>query len=483
MFLRRVKDLEREREESEASTNRLKKEFEGRLKAAEEGVEKIVDTLTAKSNGQIKDLKERLRVGEEEKGGLREEVQQLRNRRNRDADSDERRQAEVQQQQWDRIRALESELSQVKEDHRRKMEDMQTLDEVLAQTTEQLARTKEALDNAKEERSLQLAKAAGFEGQIDGLRRSRDELEQRVKELDDQFGSLEDVNERMREQVENTQGKVVELDGQVVETDRVNAELEKRVKRLRSERDEVSAETKRLEVAVKELENRQAELESEKVSSDLKVAGLEREKEDLKNVVVLSHPADPSSSTSSNHAHISLATHQQQIQGLETELEQAHLDLGRLAHDLQRARETSARSPHSPARRVKQLEEEKRELEERVDSYKRIWDGVRNVEAVVAKMGLDVSMAAAATWTPGRTPAKATHKSVLALKTPRTPGAPLRDVSPPLLSLLCLESANHPFSSLPGSISLSLRRPRPTLTALILILSFQPSSNPRYLAS
>ncbi|KAG8883701.1 hypothetical protein FRB98_002859 [Tulasnella sp. 332] len=409
--------------EHQTALRKMQEDFDGRLREAETGAERIVESLTKKTQAQIKELKKQVETADSKRDGLEREVEHLhtelehaRNNQAQRSDLDEQHQEQVLQDQRDRIHALEDELTGVKQEFGRKMDEMRDVEEMLERTTEEHARTKDALEGARHDRSVQFTRKAELEEHIAELESANEALHETVADIKSARDSLQD--------------KTSEMQGQLVEAKRVKEEMERRVTRLKDEKAKAESEVKHAREDVKALERNNDGLLQDKVNWEMKLAALERERDDLKNAVVLPGPQLPSSSSSPERhnqstQHISLESHQQQIHTLEAELECAHLDIGRLSHDLKHTRQRSAelRSPSS-SKRVKQLEEDKRELEERVESYKRIWDGVKNVENVVEKMGL--------TDTPGgswTTPAKATHKSVLAWKTPRTPGAPLRDLS------------------------------------------------------
>ncbi|KAG8993515.1 hypothetical protein FRB93_001972 [Tulasnella sp. JGI-2019a] len=404
--------------EHQAALRKMQEDFAVRMEEAGSSAEHIVDSITKKTQTQIKELKKQVEAGDSKREGLEREVEYMRSelerarddQKQRSDEDDRRQQQQLLQDQRDHIHALEAELGDVKREFARKMQEMRDVEEMLERTTEEHALTKDALESTRHDRSAQFMRKAELEEQIGELEGANDVLVETVADLKRVGEALQD--------------KVTEMQGQLFEAERVEEEMERRVRRLKDEKAKAEDEVKEARDEARSLERTNEAMVAEKVTWEMKIAALERERDDLKVAVILPDPHQPSTS-STPEKHISLEAHREQVQALEIRLEHAHRDIGRLSQDLKHARQQLVGSSPNSTRRVKRLEDEKRELEERVESYKRIWDGVRNVETVVGKMGLNGTPNGS--W--ATTPAKPTYKSMLALKTPRTPGAPLRDLS------------------------------------------------------
>ena len=141
-------------------------------------------------------------------------------------------------------------------------------------------------------------------------------------------------------------------------------------------------------------------------------------------VAVLERERDRAEKSRTDERNADLEEAEEQIETLERELDDAHREIGRLNNEL----------AHSPARKaldrvrdakIELLEKEKEDLQERLNDLKH--------EAVVGWNTSGSKFGNASGISP-------IHRQVLnmTLKTPKTPGAPLRDVSPPFSRLFCV---------------------------------------------
>jgi predicted nucleic acid-binding Zn-ribbon protein len=275
--------------------------------------------------------------------------------------------------------ALDSELKEARETIRTLEGDLQTKWDELVDARAELEKSDKARTTTEEQLSKANACIAELEADAGAALGRIQTLEQKLLAAEDKFRVAEEVVEEAEDEVEKVKA----------EADRAH-ELARQMEEA-------------LEVAEKKM------LEDEDRIADLKrqVVSLERDHDRSVSRVVPDHGAE--------------------IEALEAELDDAHREIARLTT---RVNQSPARKAieHAKDSKIEMLEREKEDLLERVKSLKNATANALSTPSKIANFS-------------GISPA---HRHVLnmTLRTPKTPGAPLRDVCNSLTSSL-LSSADR----------------------------------------
>ena len=368
-------------------------ELKGKLEALEEERERDRDRW-----------KERMREVEEGVGGLVKELE------DRAADAERRamaasqsakkraEEAEAAGQGLQADRALREELYRAEEEGARLREENATMKTRLAtvdatkmslqkhaaQLEEQLQKAQAQIEEVNSALVSSEANAEGFaeelagaQVELDGALEDVDALKQRVIELEERAETAEEAAVGLTGALEDAEARIVEHE------------------------EEVSA----LQARMRELERRNASFSQsrDQSQSQSRAGGLTTITEERSTFV---NQLGSVSQASQAQEHI------QELEVLERELDTAHREIARLNHLLSNSPTRTALQQAKDVR-IAMLEREKVELEERVRTLKVMLGG---------------SGAAGTSALPGGI-SPAVNRTLAALKTPKTPGGPLRDVS------------------------------------------------------
>jgi DNA repair exonuclease SbcCD ATPase subunit len=333
-----------------------------------------------------------------------------------------------------------------------KEEEIKVLKERLGQDGREADRVKDAeerAEKAREAREVAERKAVGMERDLE---RCKSDLDRRAREV----SALERKSEELASALRDEKATTTALSNQLQDSSSRLSEMESRALSAESGLEELAselsskqaslvsanvristleAELKRNETDIEERQKLEAaldECERKLVTDDEDIRSLRKKTEALEEEVQSArrqthrqpHPSELESDTSSMDTApeemMRVEEHERIITDLEAQLDEAHRDIGRLEHQL-------AGSPASKALaqakdvRIELLEKERQELMERVDALR----GALGAGDADGTLKPSTPGAGAAS----STPARPLHKAVLSLRTPKTPGAPLKDVS------------------------------------------------------
>ena len=206
---------------------------------------------------------------------------------------------------------------------------------------------------------------------------------------------IAELEERTAERVKDIQEQLARAQDRVDQYEVEEEHANDRMERLEKEAERATELARQMEEALEATEEKMKSDEEKMAELRSKVAALEREQEKQRDLAIANPP--------SNH---------EVEEALEAELDEAHKEIARLSALLQ---QSPARRAIDKAKdtRIEVLEREKEELLERVRALKSSNREMATPHRVVSMSGISPI-----------------HRHVLSmsLKTPKTPGAPLRDV-------------------------------------------------------
>jgi hypothetical protein len=374
---------------SHLSNNTTAMEREGEI----EELRRQLEALERERERDKERWKERMREVEEGVGGLIKELE------DRAADAERRAMTAgaVHQEQADRV----GESARLHEDNANLKTRLATVDATKASLQKHAGQLEEQLQKAhaqiQELDSALATSEANAESFAEELAGTQVELE----------GALEDVD-ALRQRVTELEERAEAAEESVDELTRALEDAEERI--VRSE-EEVGG----LKAKARELERKNALSfnQSQSQSQSHGAGGLTTITEE-KSTFISQPEAISVSQASQAHEHI------QELEVLERELDTAHREIARLNHLLSNSPTRTALQQAKDAR-IAMLEKEKAELEERV----------RTLRVMVGVAGAG---AAGTSALPGGI-SPAVNRTLAMLKTPKTPGGPLREVSTDLYFL------------------------------------------------
>lgn len=387
-----LKDLEAAR----AETNAVRAELEVAQADATAAREEVVQ-VTDQCNAQMADLEQDVqKVIEKLEDRLHEreaEAAQLRERlinRSRDVHQEHADELALEREHASK---LEAEISQLTGDVAVLSGENRTLKTELRELkatlrTEQLGTT-EAVDRIKM-----------LEAEVAGWERKAQDMERDLEELDAIAHEKDEVARERDAALEEKERFLRERDDALNERDKLLEDKEELIR----QRDAVRDEASELERALEDAEARMVDDAQQLKSFQGKVASLERERTELL--------ADRSA-RSRSHAEdqIPLREHESLVSDLEKQLDDAHREIGRLTAKGP-AGEALAKSKDL---RIEQLEKEREVLLERIQTMR------------ASGLGSETPGKAASSISLGQgTPLG--RLAMMNLRTPKTPGAPLKDV-------------------------------------------------------
>ncbi|KDQ19443.1 hypothetical protein BOTBODRAFT_51847 [Botryobasidium botryosum FD-172 SS1] len=434
--------METEREELAMQVQTLSARVEELQSAAQESGG-VPEEEFAQLQSELKGALDQLRASKDLVERLEKEIDVVREEKKR---SSEFRQNEMEECRQHFARVLED----IERDTAAKDEEIRNLKARLEREGEEAERVRAAEDRAdamRDAKELAERKCIASERKFDALQGEKDRLVTETSDLHDQVRelevalreeqehsrSLEVASQRHASTVAQKESQITELQNRALEAeesvDELSAELETTTRQLEAakhqiasfeaEFDNVERKVERAESQVKQLEaalevNEQKMLGDEDEIKRLrrKVSALEQEKDDL---IAAARAANANSSRDGRLQNDSMLStvQEERLAELHDQLDDAHREIAKLEHQLQ---ETPTRKAISQAKdkRIDLLESENRALEERLSAMQ---------EAMAALAPLD-------TTTPGksfkRTPAAQRN---LTVRTPKTPGGPLKDAS------------------------------------------------------
>lgn len=368
---------------------------------------------------------------------------------------EKKRSAEFRQTEMDELRQhFTTVLEDIERDTAAKNEEIRVLKARLEKEGEEAERVREAEERAdamRDAKETAERKCVASERKFDALQAEKDRL---VTETSDLHEHVRDLEEALREERERSHSLEVaakndasalaqkeiqstelqnraleaeealdeladELETTVANLEQANrrvSELEDQIEDVQRKAEKAESQVMQLEAALEATEQKAPEDEDEIDRLRRTVSALEQEKDDL---LAAQAANDNSPHSSRRHNETMMSTIQEErVAELQDRLDDAHREIARLEH---RLKDSPTRKAISQAKdeRIDLLESEKKTLEERVSALQEALD----------------SMVPSGGATPGKTfrRSPALHRNVLSVKTPKTPGGPLKDVN-----ILCL---------------------------------------------
>ncbi|KAG8904159.1 hypothetical protein FRB99_002176 [Tulasnella sp. 403] len=222
-----------------------------------------------------------------------------------------------------------------------------------------------------------------LEADLEALRATHARTTQDLKEIEDHLEETAQQLVREHEALEDALARLNSFQGHTTD-DAVSAakltEMEEEVERMRVEKERAEQAEKLMESALEDAEKAALAFEQEKASLNVRIAVLEREKNDLEILLTearagqanhTTHSISGKSRGSEDDEQISLFHHDEVISKLERELEEAQREIGRLRF---RIADSPAREALQNVKdvQIKLLEEQKKELVEQVNALRRI---------------------------------------------------------------------------------------------------------------
>jgi chromosome segregation ATPase len=368
---RRVREMEGEKEGMRRDMERMVEALDGEREAANERAERAERALEGGKDlgAEVTDANERAATALGELRGASIKIKDL---------ESEVRRGEV------RIEGLEREVKAASQTIR-------TLEDDLQKKWDEVAKARNELDTAQ-------AAHTSSQHQLDKANACIAELEDDAGAALGRIQTLEDQLLRANEQLGTSEQDV--------------EEAEDRIRELETEVDRANTLAKQMEAALEVAETKLSS-DSDKIGDlKAKIASLERQAE---------------RSVSMSHSKLNLDRNAE-IEALEAELDDAHRELARLSTQLQQSPARKAIEGAKDAK-IAMLEQEREELLDRVRTLR-----TTNANASISLQHIQSMTGTQNYQTPGKklsmsgiSPA---HRHVLnmTLKTPKTPGGPLRDV-------------------------------------------------------
>lgn len=388
----------------------------------EQGVAGIINGLEQKLEDSEKRARDTEKESEERSRDMEKQLIHLRDERDEAmarADKAERA-LESGKDLGGALREANDRVGQVMADLRNANTQMKDLeDEVMRsdaridELEKELKEDKDAIESLEDELNVKSDDLAAERSRIRAL-------EARVQETEEELGSakayadeLEEGATAAVEQIDNLELEISSLREQSRGMAAAIDEANEKMSKLQEEADQAQELTRQMEEALGDAESKM--LSDEEAIAELrsKVASLDRELERQRHAATVSRDTtrDPEGPTD------------EELEVLERELDNAHQEIGRLTSLLS---QSPARKAIEKAKdmKIEMLEKEKEDLMERNKALRVTATDINSSSKFMNNSGISPI-----------------HRHVLAMsiKAPRTPGAPLRDVTMFSLSVLCTD--------------------------------------------
>ncbi|KII85948.1 hypothetical protein PLICRDRAFT_114966 [Plicaturopsis crispa FD-325 SS-3] len=375
-----VRELERKVREAEKKAKDVETETQERTKAVERQMEEVAAERDV-AIGRAEKAERVLESGKELGGELREVNDRL-------------------GRVMGDLRNANSQIQELEDEVMRSDGRIDELEKALKEEKAETAALEEGLHQKSEELTAAQRQVDDVEGQ---LKRTREELQTTkdyVQELEEGAGGALERIEGLEDQLASAQERVEQLEA---EEDRMHDQLEA----LNGEKERAAELARQMEEALEAAEQKMLTDEEELANLKGRNVSLERDLQREREKSVSLRQEDPSS----RHFPPDVDA---DVEALETELDEANKEIARLSTLLNQspARKSIERAKDT---KIEMLEREKDELAERVRALRLMMGEGGNTPNRVAN-------------TSGISPI---HRQVLSmhLRTPKTPGAPLRDMS------------------------------------------------------
>ncbi|KAG2011915.1 hypothetical protein CC2G_011982 [Coprinopsis cinerea AmutBmut pab1-1] len=403
------KELEKEREERQ----RDKERWEERMKEAEDGVAKILADLEKRlsaAQNKVEATEERtsqqLKEAEREMEALRGELDEATER----ADKAERL-LENGKDLGGALKEANERVTQVMGDLRNANSQIKELEEEVVRADhrideleKELAEDKDVIANLEEEVASQTDALEKEHEKVKTLENSLTELENELNATKEYVNELEEGATIAVEQIEKLEHDLAQAQETIDAMTAAEENTAKMIKDLEEENQRAQDLHSQLEEALHQAESKASE-DADTISElESKVSSLERERDRWKQLA--DAPREPSLKLENGPT-------EEELEALEHELDDAHKEIARLKATLAQSPARKALDKAKDAK-IELLEREKEELLERNKALR---------------------MTLNETQTPGRVTNSSMmspiHRHVLSMsiRAPRTPGAPLRDLS------------------------------------------------------
>lgn len=406
----RVKDKESWKSrmvEVEEGVGEIIKDLEGKIEVAE----KKARDLEEESHRDARELKKRLAEAEEERDTARERVEQaeclLESGRElggelRDAkERVEKLTTELRKAQ-EEIHDLEEDAVQSKQKINEQDKDLRTVHDIVESLRGELGAKDEALTTERARIEQMGEEMQGLEKQLEAMNINLAEMEEGAVIAVDRIETLEEELQAANDEVRTMSV--------------ANEEACEKVEKLESDALKAQELARQMEHALEEAEKKMLADEEELNDLKGKIASVERERDRAR---------EGSSSQDTSHSgnlFSDAGEANAEVEALEAELDSANREIARLNTLLN---QSPARKAMEKARdtKVDLLEREKEDLLERNRALRMTLNEFQTPSKIINTSGISPI-----------------HRQVLSmsLRTPRTPGAPLRDVG---VSTFCLESS------------------------------------------
>ncbi|VDB90659.1 unnamed protein product [Peniophora sp. CBMAI 1063] len=404
----------RELEEEQAARAADREKFRERMGEVERGVQ-----------GIIQDLEARVEAAEARAAQQAERIKELERElaEERDARAFEHARAERAESNLannedlgGELRAANERLATAHAEARAAHSQIATLESELERLTDALedaqSRAQDERDNTRklqEELDAREANLSSMEHHVGSRETALQQLEAELAEAREYIAELEAEGNAVVERVEVLEAEL----GEVGAWEGERGVLEEEVGRVRDEAERKEEMVREMEEALHEAERKAREDEAALHELQRKVSHLERERSRLEHSRSFHNANAQTTSTFNSDEE---REREQEYAALEAELESAYRHIGQLESQLS---QSPAREALEKAReaRIEMLERERDELVERVRVYAR---GMGQTPSKIGGMG-----------GLGNTSISPMHRAVLnmTMHAPRTPGAPLRDMS------------------------------------------------------
>ncbi|KAF6761741.1 hypothetical protein DFP72DRAFT_629781 [Ephemerocybe angulata] len=414
-YMAEREDMERELEKEKDGRKRDKERWEERMAEAEEGVANIITELGKKTDAaQLKAQK-----AEEGAAQLQKELERELDEVREELDLANERASKAEQllgngkdlgsalnEANDRIgqvmgdlRNANTQIKDLEEEVIRADNRIDELEKDLQEDKDVIARLEEDLDARTDALDKERDRVSELEVKMTNLEEEMESAKEYINELEDGATVAVEQLERLEKEVEEGRATIEAMHLAEEQTARTIQDLERDVQRGR---DLVSQTQEALDEANKKLED-----DDEHISElQSKVAALERERDKLYKMVDAAEQNEPSFKPAQ------FGPTEEEMENLEHELDDANKEIGRLNAMLNQSPARKAMDKVKDAR-IEMLEQERDELLERNKALRMTY------EATTPRKLSNNSMISPI------------HRHVLSMsiRAPRTPGAPLRDLS------------------------------------------------------
>ncbi|KAF8892193.1 hypothetical protein BD779DRAFT_1661469 [Infundibulicybe gibba] len=402
-------DIEKALEHEQAERARDKERWKERMGEVERGVSEIVKDL----EGKLQEAEEQAELAREEKAEeLREMEKQL------DGVEAELRatmeRAKKAEQVLESGKELGGELREANDRAEKVMGNLRNANAQIKELEEQVMRSDRKMDELEKELKEEREFSGGLEDELtataDQLATERgrvQRMEGTIKAAEDELQStkayiaeLEEGAQAAVERIDSLEDELASTDEKFAKLNIVETESRKHMNHLEDEVQKAQELARQMEEALEAAENKMVADEEAIAELKSKVASLEREKQREASVSI-HEPTHTPGPTDAD------------LEALEKELDHAHKEIARLTTILS---QSPARKAMDKAKdmRIQTLEKEKEELVERNKALRMTVTEINTPNKLINASGISPI-----------------HRQVLSMsiRAPRTPGAPLRDIS------------------------------------------------------